>query len=155
MNATAASVLEEAISTLRQKRMDVYTFALYFDHESPAISVCADTVANSIVTVSKINAYNRKYFDPAVTSGDLDAASMWRANTGRSLALGDFVVKNLARRTVDGSEVSEEFYLGMLRSLLNVEDKVTTLTTDKASLLLCCSGPSDEVEFYWSPKARR
>ena len=51
MNAIAASVLEEAISALRQKHIDVYTFALYFDHESLAISVCADTAANSTVTV--------------------------------------------------------------------------------------------------------
>jgi hypothetical protein len=153
MNITAASVLEEAISALRQKAIDVYTFALYFDHESPAISVCADTAANSAVTVQQMNTYNRKYFDPAVTLGDLQAASMWCANIGRSLALGNFVVKNLARSSVDGGEVGEEFYRGMLRALLNVEDKVATLTSNRASLLLCCSGPSDEVEFFWSLRA--
>jgi hypothetical protein len=152
MNTIAASVLEDAIATLRRERMDVYTFALYFDHESCAISVCADTVANSLVTIEQINRYNRKYFDLAVTSGDLQAASMWCANTGRSLALGDFALKNLARSTVDRSEVTEDFYRGILRALLDVEDKVATLTTNKASLLLCCSGPSDEVEFFWTPR---
>jgi hypothetical protein len=152
MNTTAASVLEESISALRQRRIDVYTFALYFDHESPAISVCADTAANSTATVQQMNTYNRKYFDPAVASGDLQAASLWCANIGRSLALGDFVVKNLARTSVDSGEVGEDFYRGMLRALLNVEDKVAMLTSNKASLLLCCSGPSDEVEFCWSPR---
>jgi hypothetical protein len=149
MNITAASVLEEAISALRQKAIDVYTFALYFDHESPALSVCADTAANSAVTVQQMNTYNRKYFDPAVTSGDLQAASMWCANIGRSLALGNFALKNLARCSVDDADVGEDFYRGMLRALLNVEEKVATLTSNKASLLLCCSGPSDETEFYW------
>ena len=153
MNSNVASVLENAIAALREKRMDVYTFALYFDHESPALSVCADTAANSQMTVQQSNAYNRKYFETAVLSGDLQAASMWCANTARSLALGDFVVKNLARSTVKGTEIDAEFYRGMLRALLNVEDEVATLTTNRTSLLLCCSGPLDEAEFYWSLKA--
>ena len=152
MNTTATSVLEEAISALRQKKIDVYTFALYFDHESPAISVCADTAVNSAITVQQINTYNRKYFDLAVASGDLRTASLWCANIGRSLALGNFAVKNLARTSIDVAEVGEDFYRDILRALFNAEDKVTTLTGSKASLLLCCSGPSDEVEFCWSPR---
>lgn len=80
MSTIATSVLTEAISELRQKRLDVYTFALYFDHESKVISVCADTAFNSAATVRGINTYNRKYFDPAVASGDLKAASLWCSN---------------------------------------------------------------------------
>ncbi len=149
MSTIATSVLTEEISELRQKRLDVYTFALYFDHESKAISVCADTVSNSAATVRRINTYNRKYFDPAVASGDLKAASLWCSNIGRSLSLGDFVAKNLARTPVKGSIIGSEFFVGMLRALMDAENEVATLTSDKDTLLLCCTGPSDETEFYW------
>jgi hypothetical protein len=149
MSTIAASVLRGAISELRQKRLDVYTFALYFDHESKAISVCADTASNSAATVRGINTYNRKYFDPAVASGDLKAASLWCSNIGRSLSLGDFVAKNLARTPVKGSIIGNEIFVGMLRALMDAESEVATLTGHKDTLLLCCTGPSDETEFYW------
>jgi hypothetical protein len=153
MNTTATSVLGDAISELRLRQTDVYTFALYFDHESSAMSVCADTIENSAITVRQTNNYNRKYFDPTVESGDLQAASLRSANIGRSVSLGNFVVKNLARTQVARADIGEEFYRGMLRALMQAEDKVVTLSSNKNTLLLCCSGPSDEVEFYWSPRA--
>jgi hypothetical protein len=149
MSTIATSVLTEAISELRKKRLDVYTFALYFDHESNAISVCADTVSNSAATVRGINTYNRKYFDPAVASGDLKAASLWCSNIGRSLSLGDFVAKNLARTPAKDSNLGSEFFVGMLHALMDAENEIATLTSDKDTLLLCCTGPSDETEFYW------
>jgi hypothetical protein len=51
------------------------------------------------------------------------------------------------------ADIGEDFYRGMLRALMQAEDKVVTLSSNKNTLLLCCSGPSDEVEFYWSPRA--
>lgn len=56
--------------------------------------------------------YNRKYFYPAVASGDLKAASLWCSNIGRSLSLGDFVAKNLARAPVKGSIMETNSLLG-------------------------------------------
>jgi hypothetical protein len=153
MNTIAAAVLTEAISGLRQIRLDVYTFALYFDHESSAISVCADTVANSAATVRGINTYNRKYFDSALASGDLKAAALWCSNIGRSLSLGDFVARNLARTPVKGAIIGNEFFVGMLRTLMDAESEIATLTTDRDTLLLCCTGLSDEAEFSWSLSA--
>ena len=149
MSSVAAKVVAEAISELRQRRLDVYTFALYFDHESKAISICADTASNSATTVRGINIYNRQYFDPAVASGDLKAASLWCSNIGRSLSLGDFAAKNLARTSVKTSIIGQEFFVEMLRALMDAESEVATLTSDKDTLLLCCTGPSDESEFYW------
>jgi hypothetical protein len=131
MSTVAASVLREPISELRQKRLDVYTFALYFDHESKAISICADTASNSAATVRGINTYNRKYFDPAVAAGDLKAASLWCSSIGRSLSLGDFVARNLARTPVKGSIIGNEFFVGMLRALMDAESGIATPGVDR------------------------
>ena len=98
----------------------------------------------------RINTYNRKYFDPAVASADLKAASLWCSNIGRSLSLGNFVAKNLARTPVKGSIIGKQFFVEMLRALMDAESEIATLASDKDTLLLCCTGPSDETEFYWS-----
>jgi hypothetical protein len=91
-------ILEEAIAEVRARRVPVFTFALYHDHESAAVSVCVDTEENSKKVVQSINSFNMKYFTKAVRSGDLKDAALWRANIGRSLSLGDFTMVNVARR---------------------------------------------------------
>jgi len=46
----------------------VYTFALYHDHESAAVSVCVDTEANSRRVVAHTNRYNMKHFTEVADS---------------------------------------------------------------------------------------
>ena len=41
-------VLTRAIAEVRASGIDVYTFAFYHDHESAAVSVCADTERSSV-----------------------------------------------------------------------------------------------------------
>jgi len=60
MDAIVADVLDRAIAEVRSRGIAVYTFALYFDHESPALSVCVDTAANSARTVKGEAAKQRK-----------------------------------------------------------------------------------------------
>lgn len=103
-------VLADAIERVRTVGVSVYTFALYFDHESPAISVCVDTIEKSQATVASINAYNSKYFHKAISSGDLKGAALWQSNIGRSLSLGDFHLVNVGRLDLDaGFKPSPEF----------------------------------------------
>lgn len=152
MNAAALceSVLRRALHEVREKAIPVYTFALYHDHESSAISVCVDTEENSNVAVASMNRYNMKYFMSAVAEKDLKSASLWQANVGRSLSLGDFSLVNAAHTELGSVKVDKLFYLTMVESLIEVQDEVATLSPDRDRLVLACSGPNDEVAYVWA-----
>jgi hypothetical protein len=145
-----ASVLGDAIAQLRAEAVPVYTFAFYHDHESGAVSVCADTESNSARRVRATNRYNAKHFRAAVAEGDLAGASLWQANGGRNLSLGDFARVNLARAEFGGPEVGDDFHLLMVRALMALEGEVAALAADPGRLLFACSGPDDEVAYVWS-----
>ena len=51
-------VLESALSEIESSGLPVFTFAMYHDHESGAVSVCADSEENSARAVASMNAYN-------------------------------------------------------------------------------------------------
>jgi hypothetical protein len=128
----------------------VFTFALYHDHESGAVSVCVDTEEQSRATVRGINAYNAKHFLREIDDGNLKGAALWQANPGRSLSLGDFALVNLARTPLDGVSVSSDFYLEMVRAVVAAGDTIAAFATDPERLLFACSGPDDEVTYVWS-----
>lgn len=151
MRAFIEKVIDQALSEAGHRQVPIYTFALYFDHESPAVSVCIDTEENSKTTVARINTYNRKYFSPAVDSGDLKSASLWLANAGRSLSLGDFHMVNVAREELPETfSSSQEFFVTLVQTLAAAEAKVAAQAENPHSLLLCCSGMNSEVEYWWS-----
>lgn len=145
-----ADVLNRAIADLEAKKLQVYTFSFYHDHESNALSVCADTEENSKRTVAIINGNNMKHFMRAVREGNLQSASLWQANIGRSLSLGDFVAVNFARTDLANSSISNEFYLNMVQALINVQDRVAQLAPCPSDLVFTCSGPNDEVQYAWA-----
>jgi hypothetical protein len=99
----AAKVIESAILEIRDQSVPLYTFALYYDHESDALSVCADTKENSARTVRRVNSYNARHFRRAIVDGDLATARMWHSNVGRSLSLGDFALVNVGRLELQGT----------------------------------------------------
>ena len=146
-------VLAEAIAVIRRERVSVYTFAFYHDHESHAVSVCVDTEESSKRLVASSNAYNQKYFWPAIERGDLEDAALWTANVGRSLSLGDFAFVNLARTDLPRGKISEEFYLEMVRALHAKEAEIVALARSPESLLFCASGADDEVSLTWAARA--
>ena len=47
MRGLIEKVIDQALFEARSRNVPVYTFALYYDHESPAISVCVDTEEQS------------------------------------------------------------------------------------------------------------
>jgi hypothetical protein len=145
-----SGVLDNAISELRRDPIALYTFAFYFDHESLAVSVCADTADNSKRVVEKMNRPNNKYFTRAVQSGDLVEAALWQANTGRSLSLGDFSRVNIARRDLNDIDLGADFHLLMVRALLDRTADILKLATDPTTLLFACSTADDEVGLVWS-----
>ena len=145
-----ADVLTRAIDEIRQRSVSLYTFALYHDHESATVSVCADTEENSDRVVNDINRYNMKYFVQSVAQGDMDQALLWQANVGRSLSLGDFAMANLARTKLPAAPIPKDFYLTLVRSLMGRQEEVVALAPSPTRLLLCCSGSDEEVKYVWS-----
>lgn len=143
-------VLESAIRELREHRFPVFTFALFHDHESRAVSVCADTAENSSKTVQSMNRHSMKYFMEAVAEGDLEDAGLWQANIGRSLSLGDFALVNLARTPIGTIKANKRFYLDMIRAVVDRQADIAALAPDPQRLLLACSGPELEVAYVWS-----
>lgn len=135
MEASAffASVLHAALLQVRAKAVPIFTFALYHDHESGAVSVCVDTEQSSNRSVLATNAYNMRYFEEAVAAGDLNAASLWQANIGRSLSLGYFEMINIARAELRDLVVNEQFYVAMVRALIAVQEQVAALSIEPAS----------------------
>ena len=145
-----ASVLQSALAEVRQKSIPVYTFALYHDHESNTISVCVDTEENSARCVASMNRYNVKYFMQAIADKDLKSASLWQANIGRNLSLGDFVLVNCARADLGKTKATSTFYLAMIEALVAVQSEVVALSPNPEQLVLASSGPNDEVAYVWS-----
>ena len=151
MRALIEKVIEQALFEAKSRNVPIYTFALYYDHESPAVSVCIDTEEQSKATVKSMNTYSRIYFGRAVADGDLSGAALWRANIGRSLSLGDFHMVNVARTELAGDFVpGDDFFLALVQALVAAEAKVSAQSGNTESLLLCCSGKDDEVALWWS-----
>ena len=148
--ATLDQILRAAIHDIAQRGTAVFTFALYLDHESSAISVCVDTEENSAKVVAEINRYNSKHFRAAVEDGDLKAASLWEANTGRSLSLGDFFLVNIARTDLPTVGQDSALEIAMVRALVAVQGEVLALAKSPERVLFVCSSADDEVGYVWS-----
>jgi hypothetical protein len=144
------AVLEAALREVAARALPVFTFALYHDHESAAVSVCVDTEESSARAVASMNRYNMGYFAKAIAKGDLKAAGLWQANIGRSLSLGDFALVNAARTPLGPVAVNEEFYLSMVKAVMAVQQQVLSLSPHPERLVFACSGADDEVAYVWS-----
>ena len=145
-----AEVLKNALSEVREKAIPVHTFALYHDHESNAVAVCVDTEENSRRSVAAENRFSMKYFMEALAHEDLEEASRWQANPGRSLSLGDFALVNVARTDLPRIRSKKKFYLAMVQSLISVQEQIAALSPEPSQLAFVCSGPDAEVAYVWS-----
>ncbi len=143
-------IVERALAEAEAKRISIHTFAFYYDHESAAVSVCIDTEENSWQAAKRINAYSAKHFLSAVADGDLKGAAMWNVNGDRNFALGDFYLVNLARTDLAEARADNEFFQSMLQAVVRNQPAISRLADNKDRLMLCCSGPDDEVQFVWS-----
>ena len=151
-------VVKAALAELRADPIPLYTFAIYHDHESAAVSVCADTKESSLALVRLSNKWAMKYFAQHVRAGSWPDACLFQANVGRSLSLGDFVRVNLARASLAAGVVTDEsFYLAMARAVIANQEEILRLAQDPQEVLFCCSGADSEVGLVWSvlPDAER
>jgi hypothetical protein len=145
-----SEALASAIAEAKQHQIPIFTFALYHDHESNAVSVCVDTEENSGKVVRSINDYNMKHFLSAARAGDLKSASLWQANIGRNLSLGDFSLVNLSRRPLGTTRVNDQFYVEMVQAVVAVQSQVAALSSEPQRLVFACSGADSEVGYVWS-----
>jgi hypothetical protein len=143
-------VLTKAIEEVRRSGIDVFTFAFYHDHESGAVSICADTETRSRQSVRSHNAFVIKYFIEALNHGDLKKMALFNANTGRSLSLGDFELVNVARTRLGRVRPDEAFYMAMIRTLRATEPEILELSSDPQRVLFCASSADAEVGFTWA-----
>jgi hypothetical protein len=150
LRAVLDSVLASALGEAQMQSIDVYTFALYHDHESHAVSVCIDLIENSAKAAQHTNDYNMKYFARAISNGDLEDAALWQSNIGRNLSLGDFSHVNMSRRTLKDVEITGDLYLEMVRAVMSVEPKILNLASAPECVLFVCSGEDDETQYVWS-----
>ena len=143
-------VISRAIPEIRAAAVDPFTFAFYHDHESAAVSICVDTESNSARSVRRRNRFMLKHFADAIAEGNLKRASLLKANLGRSISLGDFAIKNLARTKLGSISTDGDFYLDMIRTLRGWEPEIIAMASDSRCLLFCTSSAEWEVGYIWS-----
>ncbi len=138
--------------SLASSPVDVFTFAFYHEHESNAVSICIDTKESSDRHVPRSNNWTMKYFFEHIASGSLDEARLFRANSGRSLSLGDFAIVNLARTGVPSHlSLGEAFYTEMARSVIAHQEDILRYSSMPEMVVFCCSGPDEEIDLIWTP----
>lgn len=142
-------VIDKALNILFDKKADIFTFALYYDHEGHAVEVCADTVYNSQRAVRASNAFCREQFFAAIERKDLETATVWNCNTGRSFSLGDFQFKMLGWEPINAPRNSAPFYRAMVRALIRNSHRIAGLARNPEQLVLCCSTKNSEVGLVW------
>ncbi len=144
-------IIKAALADLRADPILIHTFALYHDHESNAVAVCADTKENSRETIRQSNRWSLKYFTQHVRDGNYEDACLFQASVGRSLSLGDFARVNLARTDLGPSVVTDgSFYLAMVRAVMANQEDILKLASDPGDIIFCCSSADSEVGLVWS-----
>jgi len=141
-------LIDEALN--RSKITNIYTLALYHDHESAMVSVRIDTEENSIKKVHESNKYSMRNLQRLIGESNLKEALLWQANVGRNLSLGDFTEVNVSEREIE-MKVTDSFYLSMITALNNKAASIMERSTHSESLLFCCSTEQDEVGLVWVP----
>lgn len=147
MEKEFAKLIDVALS--KASGINIFTFALYQDHESGFVSVCLDTKENSELQLAESNAYSMKHFRRAIESAQLEEARLWQANVGRNLSLGDFEAVNIAELEIGDHVINDSFYLDMVRAIQGKAPNVLRQSSHKNSLLFCCSTEDDEVGLVW------
>lgn len=146
-----AGVVKGALTELREDPIPVHTFAFYHDHESGIVSVCVDTKESSAKLVRSSNQWAMGYFAEHIQSGSWKDASLFQANAGRSLSLGDFARVNLGETDLDGDMVADEtFHLEMARAVIAHQQEILELAPEPDDVLFCCSSADSEVGLIWS-----
>jgi len=145
------NLIKASIGKIEDGKIDVYSYALYFDHESKRrISICIDTKQNSILAVSKSNEFRQKYFIEFLDEGDFDSVKNFSFNSGRNYSLGDYKFRNMVSYEYSHDlDYSHSFILGAIRAIISLQDEITKFSTDPEQVLFSCSTMEDEFGVSW------
>jgi hypothetical protein len=143
-------LIYEGLRKAKTRNIDIYTIALYHDHESSVATVCIDTIESSKRAVISSNEYWKKYFFKAIEEGDMESAARRKANGGRSFELGCFALINASEIDVPRKVVFPDFYFNMVYALEEMRDLIKLHSSHGPSLLFCCSTENSEVGLVWS-----
>ncbi|MFB2662324.1 hypothetical protein [Shewanella mangrovisoli] len=143
-------LIYEGLRKAKSRNLDIFTIALYHDHESHVATVCIDTIESSKRSVMSSNEFTKKYFFKAIEKGELESAENWKANGGRSFSLGDFALVNASEIDVPRKVVLPDFYLNMVHALEEMRELIALQSSHGRSLLFCCSTENFEVGLVWS-----
>jgi len=83
-------------------------------------------------------------------SSDLEEATLWQSNIGRSLSLGDFTAVNVARTDLVGFAVDHELCKTMVDTVVDNHETIRRLSQDPQKMILVCSTLDDEVGLAWA-----
>lgn len=151
MSSDVVRLIDHALALIDQTNIDVFTFAVYHDHESRFLSICVDTEENSERKVQEQNRYNMKHFFRAFAAGSPSEASLWQANVGRNLSLGDFSRVNLVEMELPpGHEAGEAFYASLVLAVKSRAQEIAKRSSHPEKLLFCCSTEAEEVGLVWA-----
>lgn len=146
-----ADVIKAALTELRADPIPILTFAFYHDHESGIVSVCADTKESSTKLVRSSNRWSMGYFAEHIKSGSWKDASLFQANVGRSLSLGDSARVNLGETDLDADMVADEsIYIEMARAVIAHQKEILEFAPEPDDVVFCCSSADSEVGLIWS-----
>lgn len=133
----------------------IVTFALYFEQEGAVLSVCADTLDNSLAKQEKARNWSYQYLSESIDNGDLAKAALFNHSVGRSLSLGDFTLRNLAEHALEPDDethdMSQSFFVALAQGLHRNAGVCLSICDSKQPTVLACSTHNDEVGLMWTP----
>ena len=141
-----------SLKKIEKAKINIYTYALYHDHESGFVSVCIDTKDNSLRSVQSSNDYVREKFITAIGNNDLKKALLWQCNAGRNFSLGNFKYINIEEIKVPLKPKSNSFYLDMVKAIEEMSELIIRHSSYGKELAFCCSTKSEEVGLIWCSK---
>lgn len=142
-------VIYEGLRKAKARDLNIYTFALYHDHESHVATVCIDTAESSSKAVRSGNKFTRQQFFSAINDGDFQSAALWTVNSGRSFSLGDFALVNASEIDVPRNPDIPSFYLDMVGAIEEMRDLIELHSSHGNNLIFCCSTENQEVGLIW------
>jgi len=145
------NLIFEALKAASEQKIDIYTFAMYHDHESGFVTICIDTKQNSDKSVISQNRYSRDNFLREIEGGNLEMAGLWQANGGRSFSLGNFSFVDFRAIEVTQRKKQKGFYLAMIKAIEEMSELIQRSSSHGSNLIYCCSTEKDEVGLIWSP----
>ena len=150
-------VIARAISQISSRGLSgrIVTLALYFDHEGGVLSVCADTLENSLAKQEESRNWSYLHLSRAISSGDVAKAALFNHSVNRSLALGDFALRGLAEHALEpddeAPEMPESFFVAMAQGLYRNTRICLSVCASEVPVVLACSTANDEVGLVWTP----